>query len=123
RDEPRKALAAWERLFALDESDLGPLDEMDQLATLLSDWPALVRVLAKRAELSNDDEEKASLWRRIGEARRDMLDDQQGAIEAYERALELEPESAWTIDNLIALYEAKNDAARLVALYKKRVEL
>lgn len=123
RDDPRKALAAWERLFALDESDLGPLDEMDQLATLLSDWPALVRVLAKRAELTNDDEERASLWRRIGEARRDMLDDAQGAIEAYERALELEPESAWTIDNLIMLYEGRNDAARLVALYKKRVDL
>lgn len=123
RDDPRRALAAWERLFSLDESDTRPLDEMDQLATLLSDWPTLVRVLAKRAELTNDDEERASLWRRIGEARRDMLDDAQGAIEAYERALELEPESAWTIDNLIALYEAKNDAPRLVDLYRRRVDL
>lgn len=123
RDDPRRALDAWERLFALDESDVRPLDEMDQLATLLSDWPALVRVLAKRAELTNDDEERASLWRRIGEARRDMLEDQQGAIDAYERALELEPESAWTLDNLIPLYEERNDAARLVDLYRRRVEL
>ena len=123
RDDPRKALAAWERLYALDESDMRPLDEMDQLATLLSDWPAVVRVLAKRAELTNDDEERASLWRRIGEARRDMLEDQQGAIDAYERALELEPESAFTLDNIIALYEERNDAARLVDLYRRRVEL
>jgi tetratricopeptide (TPR) repeat protein len=123
RDDPRKALAAWERLFSLDESDVRPLDEMDQLATLLSDWPTLVRVLAKRAELTNDDEERASLWRRIGEARRDMLEDQQGSIDAYERALELEPESAWTLDNLIPLYEERNDAARLVDLYRRRVEL
>jgi len=123
RDDPRKALDAWERLFALDESDPRPLDEMDQLATLLSDWSTLVRVLAKRAELTNDDEERASLWRRIGEARRDMLEDQQGAIDAYERALELEPESAWTLDNLIALYEERKDAARLVDLYRRRVEL
>ncbi|MBX3224301.1 MAG: hypothetical protein KF795_27550 [Labilithrix sp.] len=123
RDDPRKALAAWERLFSLDESDARPLDEMDQLATLLSDWPTLVRVLAKRAELTNDDEERASLWRRIGEARRDMLEDQQGSIDAYERALELEPESAWTLDNLIPLYEERNDAARLVDLYRRRVDL
>lgn len=123
RDDPRKALDAWERLFSLDESDSRPLDEMDQLATLLSDWPTLVRVLAKRADLTNDDEERASLWRRIGEARRDMLDDQQGSIDAYERALELEPESAWTLDNLIPLYEERNDAARLVDLYRRRVEL
>ena len=52
RDDPRRALAAWQRLFELDESDPKPLDEMDQLATLLSDWQALVRVLAKRAELT-----------------------------------------------------------------------
>lgn len=123
RDDPRKALDAWERLFALDESDPHPLDEMDALATLLSDWSSLVRVLAKRAELTSDDEERASLWRRIGEARRDMLDDQQGAIDAYERALELEPTSAWTLDNLIPLYEDRNDAARLVDLYRRRIEL
>ena len=123
RDDPRKALDAWDRLFRLDESDSRPLDEMDQLATLLSDWPTLVRVLAKRAELTSDDEERASLWRRIGEARRDMLDDPQGSIDAYERALELEPESAFTLDNIIALYEDRNDAARLVDLYRRRVEL
>jgi len=123
RDDPRKALDAWDRLFRLDESDWRPLDEMDQLATLLSDWTTLVRVLAKRAELTSGDEERASLWRRIGEARRDMLDDPQGSIDAYERALELEADSAFTLDNIIALYEERNDAARLVDLYRRRVEL
>ncbi len=123
RDDPRRALDAWDRLFRLDESDSRPLDEMDQLATLLSDWPTLVRVLAKRAELTGDDEERASLCRRIGEARRDMLDDPQGAIDAYERALELEPESTFTLDNLIPLYEERKDHARLVDLYRRRVEL
>jgi tetratricopeptide (TPR) repeat protein len=123
RDDPRKALDAYDRLFKLDETDPTPLDEMDQLATLLSDWPTLVRVLVKKAELAGNDEDRASTWRRIGEARRDMLDDAQGAIEAYERALELEPDSTFSLDCLIMLYEDKNDAARLVDLYKRRVEL
>ncbi|MEO6420657.1 MAG: tetratricopeptide repeat protein, partial [Polyangiaceae bacterium] len=123
RDDPRSSLNAWDRLFRLDETDSVPLEAMDSLATLLSDWPTLVRVLAKRAELTPNDEERASTWRRIGEARRDMLEDSAGAIEAYERALELEPDSAFTLDNLIALYEAKNDAPRLVDLYRRRIEL
>jgi tetratricopeptide (TPR) repeat protein len=123
RDDPRRALQAWERVFALDESEPRPLDEMDELAILLSDWNTLVRVLAKRAELTNDDEERARLWRRIGETRRDMLEDQQGAVDAYERALELEPDSAGTLDRLISLYEERSDAARLVDLYRKRVKL
>ncbi len=123
RDDPRRALEAYDRLLKLDETDPEPLEEMDQLATLLSDWPALVRVLTRRAELSPDDDERASLWRRVGEAKRDMLDDTPGAIDAYERALELESDSAFTIDNLIALFEVKNDSARLVDLYRRRVEL
>jgi tetratricopeptide (TPR) repeat protein len=123
RDDPRRALEAYDRLFKLDESDIEPLEHLDDLAMLLADWPALVRVLAHKADLQNDDEERASTWRRIGEVKRDMLDDAPGAIEAYERALELEPESAPTLDHLIVLYEAKNDAARLVDLYRKRIEL
>ncbi len=123
RDDPRRALVAWDRLFSLDETEIEPLDEMDALATLLSDWAALVRVLVKKVELVPDDEARAATWRRVGEARRDMLDDPLGAVEAYERALELEPESTLTIDYLLALYEQRSDAARLVDLYRRRVEL
>jgi golgin subfamily B member 1 len=123
RDDPRKALDAWERLFSLDETELQPLEEMDALATLLSDWASLVRVLTRKAELVPDDETRASTWRRVGEAKRDMLEDLAGAIDSYERALELEPTSAFTMDNLISLYEQKNDPQRLVDLYRRRVEL
>jgi tetratricopeptide (TPR) repeat protein len=123
RDDPRRALDAWGRLFALDETELQPLEEMDALATLLSDWTTLVRVLTRKADLVADDETRASTWRRVGEAKRDMLDDRSGAIEAYDRALELEPSSAVTIDELIALYQDGEDAARLVDLYRRRVEL
>jgi tetratricopeptide (TPR) repeat protein len=123
RDDPRRALEAWERLFKQDETDIAPLEEMDSLATILSDWNALVRVLVKKVELLSSDEDRASAWRRVGEARRDMLDDVGGAIDAYEAARELEPGSTFTLDNLIALYEQKNDAARLVDLYRRRVDL
>jgi len=123
RDDPRRALDAWNRLVSLDETDLQPLEEMDALATLLSDWTTLVRVLTKKADLVPDDETRAATWRRIGEAKRDMLEDPAGAIDAYEHALELEPASTFTMDNLVLLYEEANDARRLVDLYRRRVEL
>ncbi|HWL85144.1 MAG TPA: hypothetical protein VNO21_05045, partial [Polyangiaceae bacterium] len=123
RDDPRAALDAYDRLFRADENDIEPLAQMDELATLLADWPMLERVLGKRAELTTDDEERASTWRRIGEVRRDMLEDGLGSIDAFEHALELEPDNAFTMDRLIELYEAKNDPARLIHLYRRRVEL
>jgi tetratricopeptide (TPR) repeat protein len=123
RDDPRRALDAYDRLRELDPGDIGPVEKMEQLATLLSDWAILDRVLSAKVELVDLDEERASIWRRIGEARRDMLNDADGAITAYERAAELDPESAFTVDCLLELYEEKGDAARLVELYQRRVEL
>ncbi len=123
RDDPRAALLAYERLHRADESELEPVAAMERLATLLSDWPALVRVLVDKAELVLEDGERASIWRHVGEVRRDMLDERDGAINAYERAAELEPDSSFTVDCLIELYEQKGDPARLVELYQRRVEL
>jgi tetratricopeptide (TPR) repeat protein len=123
RDDPRRALAAYDRLFTLDESDPEPLDPMDMLATLLSDWPALVKILEKKADLIADDSERASLYRRIGETKRDMLEDPKGATIAYERALELDGESTFTLDSLIELYERGDDHRKLVELYRRRIEL
>jgi tetratricopeptide (TPR) repeat protein len=123
RDDPRAALNAYERLREVDETDLEVLAKMEPLATLLSDWPVLVRVLTSKAEYVLDDEERASLWRRVGEAKRDMLEDRPGAIEAYERALELDPESAFTVDCLIELREGVNQPDVLAELYQRRVEL
>ncbi|MFW5738828.1 MAG: tetratricopeptide repeat protein, partial [Myxococcota bacterium] len=97
--------------------------KMDMLAMLLADWNAVVDVLTKKAELIGSDEERAAAWRRVGECKRDMLEDTPGAIEAFERALELDPTRAWTIDSLTELHEARDDAGRLVELYQRRVEL
>ncbi len=123
RDDPRQALHAYDRLHAIDETDPEPLEKMDFLATLLADWPMLVRVLTRKAELIGSDEERASAWRRVGECKRDMMDDRAGAIEAFERAMDLDPTHALTVDNLIELYEQVDDARRLVELYQRRVEL
>ncbi|WP_437590400.1 tetratricopeptide repeat protein [Sorangium sp. So ce1000] len=121
-DDPRRALRAYARLSALDPSDPEPLEQMDTLAVLLSDWDTLIAVLEKKSEMASD-EENASICRRIAETKLEMLEDTEGAIQAYERALELDPESAMTIDALIELHEPRGAASRLVELYGRRVEL
>ncbi len=123
RDDPRRALETWERLAALDPDELDPIAHVEALATLLSDWQALVRALERKVRALSDDLERASTWRQIGETRRDMLDDGAHAIEAFERAHELDSADTIAIDALINLYEARSDAGRLVTLYRRRVEL
>lgn len=121
-DDPRRALRAYERLSALDPTDPEPLEAIDTLAVLLSDWGTLIGVLEKKSQAASD-EDNASIWRRIAETKLDMLEDADGAIQAYERALEFDADSAMTIDALIDLYEPRNKAQRLVELYQRRVEL
>jgi tetratricopeptide (TPR) repeat protein len=123
RDDPRKALATWGRVLRLANADEAALTGMEQLATLLSDWSALVDVLIARIQASESAAVRASLWRRVAEARRDMLDDAQSAVRAYEQALSLEPDSTFTLDALIELVESTGDASRLVELYGRRVAL
>lgn len=125
-DAPRDALAVWERYVQTAPEDAVALAEVERLATLLSEWPALVSVLDKLALLAFGAEDRASLYRRVGEVRRDMLEDREGALASYESALEADPESAWTLDNLIGLLESVDDEpsrARLAELYPRRVEL
>jgi tetratricopeptide (TPR) repeat protein len=123
RNDPRRALVAYEQLVGVDETNRAALEKLEQLATMLSDWDVLVRALRIKTEVVDDVEERASLWRRVGETRRDMLEQPDLAIEAYERALELEPQSTFTIDNLIGLYQQRQEVQRLIELYQRRVEL
>jgi tetratricopeptide (TPR) repeat protein len=123
RDDPRQALEAYRRLHGLDESDLEPLEAMDSLSMMLADWPAHVAVLSRKAELVLGDDERAQIFRRIGGVKRDMIEDNEGAIEAFEKAFELEPDSVSTADALIELHEGKSNAPRLVELYRRRVDL
>lgn len=121
--DPRNALDALSRLSELDPSDPEPLERMNMLCVLLGDWPKLVAVLQKKAEISLDEAETAEILRRVGSLKAEMLDDEPGAVAAYERALEIEPESIETLDRLIELHEKRDDAKRLVALVEQRIEL
>ena len=121
--DPRSALGALSRLSELDPSDPEPLERMIMLCMLLSDWRKLVEVLQKKAELSLDEPETAAILRRVGSIKAEMLEDENGAVAAYQRALDLEPDSIETLDRLIELYERRDDAAKLVSLIEQRIEL
>lgn len=120
-DDPRRALDALGKLSALDPSDPEPLEKMDTLCMLLSDWETLVGVLRQKADNAPGDDERAALLRRLGAIRGDMLEDRDAAVQVYEEALDVMPSSVETLDALISLYRGR-DAQRLVELLEQRVE-
>ena len=122
-DDPRRALALYWMLYEIEPGDINIIEQLERLATLLSDWESFVKALIEKADLLSSVEEQASCWRQVGEARRDMLEDAAGAIVAYERALELEPDNTFTIECLIELLESTGGFGRMVDLLVRRMEL
>jgi tetratricopeptide (TPR) repeat protein len=121
-DDPRSALATYERLAEVSPQEPEPLDRVDDLSVLLGDWRRVTGVIEKKAA-DTSDVQAAALFRRLGQIQAEMLEDRDSAIKAYERALELEPDLALTIDRLLPLYEEADASQRLVELYARRAEL
>ncbi|HSC87655.1 MAG TPA: hypothetical protein VLC09_10310, partial [Polyangiaceae bacterium] len=121
-DDPRAALDRFVELFDLDPSALEAVVALERLSLLLADWQVLERGLVAHADMVFDDDERREVLGRLGALRQRILDDAPGAIEAYERAFEIDETNAEICDRLIVLYEGADNPGRLVELCLARVE-
>jgi tetratricopeptide (TPR) repeat protein len=123
RGDPRSAIQTYERLVAHDPDDPTPLDSLDALHTMVGDWRGLVEVLMRKAERSYDPSERGELLRRAGSVLEELLGDRDGAIEAYRRAAEEDPDDAIALAALDRLYAQAGESEKLAAVLSRRVEL
>jgi tetratricopeptide (TPR) repeat protein len=123
RDDPRSAIDAYNRLFAIDETQLDVLDLLENLHVLLSDWAGHVEVLERKVARSLDDEIRTFLLRQIGEQQRDMLNDPDKAVDAFQRALEIDPGDVASLEALDGLYVARRDVRRLADVLQQRLDI
>jgi tetratricopeptide (TPR) repeat protein len=122
RDAPRDAIAAYERLFAIDDTQVEALDQLQGLHVLLSDWEGLVSVLERKVERTMDDETRRALLHEIGEYQNHMIGDPAAAIRAYKRALEADPSDVVALEALDDLYSTANDSASLADILRQRLD-
>jgi tetratricopeptide (TPR) repeat protein len=120
-NDPRRSVSALAQLAALDPSDDSVVLRLDDLCVSLGDWDTLARVLSERVERLDDLDQKARTYERLGEIHQDMLGDEDAAIRALERAIELDTTSIAALDRLIWLHEAR-EPSRLVALLEQRID-
>jgi tetratricopeptide (TPR) repeat protein len=123
RGDPRSAIQTYERLVAHDPEDPTPLDSLDALHTMVGDWRGLVDVLMRKAERSYDPSERGELLRRAGSVLEELLGDRDGAIEAYRRAAEEDPDDAIALSSLDRLYAQAGESEKLAAVLARRVEI
>ncbi|MBI5513785.1 MAG: hypothetical protein HY909_08450, partial [Deltaproteobacteria bacterium] len=123
RGDPRAAIIAYNRLFAMDDTQLDVLEQLKDLHVLLSDWAGFVEVLERKVARSLDDQERRRLLHTIGETHRDMLGQNDAAVDAWKRALESDPGDVDALDALDGLYAARGDARALAQVLSQRLEI
>src|SRR5206468_4759049 len=72
---------------------------------------ALVEFLARRAEATSDDAEKARLFERAAELAENELGDPREAVALLERRARIEPGRGRALESLVQLYDSLGDNA------------
>jgi tetratricopeptide (TPR) repeat protein len=89
--DPAAALSSYERLVALDPSNLPALRALHRLYALGSRWQDLVAVLKTDADQAMDRWRRVTLLTEAAEVQTRQLNDDQAAIQTYLEVLELAP--------------------------------
>jgi tetratricopeptide (TPR) repeat protein len=115
------AVAALQQLRAADEEDVEALKELARLHEALGQAPELCAVLAERARLTDDVRQRAQLWSRVGELRLTLLNDLDGAADAYREALDGAPDDVLALSALEAIEDRRGDFSTLQEVLMRRL--
>ncbi|MBW2524919.1 MAG: tetratricopeptide repeat protein [Deltaproteobacteria bacterium] len=134
----RAAIDTYQRVLEIDPDDLEALGRLDILYQQAEDWPELLNVLQREADLAADPAESISYQYRIAELYDKRLDDVARAIELYAELLAQQSDHQPTLDALEAItkgdrdpvgaalvlepiYEAMGESGRLVEVLEVQV--
>ncbi|HEX5657304.1 MAG TPA: hypothetical protein VFX59_08915, partial [Polyangiales bacterium] len=123
RGDPRAAIHAYERLIHTDADDPAAFESLEGLLTMVGDWQGLVNLFKRKVERSYDAHERAELWRRAGAVLDELMNDEAGAIRAYDAALQEVDDDAASLAALDDLYTRAGDSMALVEVLKRRAEV
>lgn len=116
-------LAAIGARVAAGQGDLAPwVERLERLAEAASARALQVEVLSDIVGEIFDSELQMIVQRRIGELKRDVLGDRQGAIDAYRAALEFQSGDEKSLSALESLLSQSDDHEALLRVLESRLE-
>jgi len=115
------ALAAWQLLRDAEEGDAEALTEMARLLEQQGKMAELCDVLAERARFENDPAARAGTLARLGEVRLTVLEDLDGAAEAFREALDSMPDDGRLLAALETIEVRREDWSTLQEVLLRRM--
>ena len=114
------AIASLQKLRAEDEGDAEALSELSRLHEAAGNVQEMAAALGERARITEDPRARAALWSRVGELRLGMLNDLDGAAEAYREALDGAPDDPIALSALESIEERREDWSTLQEVLMRR---
>jgi tetratricopeptide (TPR) repeat protein len=114
------AIETYSSILEQSPGHQASLEALAQLHEKQSDWPAVVDALQKQAGLSDNPDEIARLWVRIGQVERNYLGEAEKAVEHYYAALDSDPRCIEAMDALREIFEEQGDWQGVVRMLKRK---
>jgi len=114
------------RLNFYDKKSLAPLisdkSSMLQIANYCFDKNFFQEASAVYSKIIEQGSEKSDIWQKLGYCKQ-MLNDLQGALDAYLQAELLAPENSWTIKRIAQVYRMLKDPQHSLEYYQRAAQL
>jgi tetratricopeptide (TPR) repeat protein len=123
RRDLRRAIDAWRKVDENRTDDVVALAALDRLLALEGLVEELVKVVERRAELTEDAGVRLVLLHRVAALYEEVLEDRPQAIAAYKNVLGVDDTDLAALDALERLYRDTGDARELVVTLERKIEL
>jgi len=123
RADLKRAIDAWRKVDENRADDPTALAALDRLLALEGRVDELVKVIERRAELSDDGGVRLVLLHRVAALYEEVLNDKANAIGAYKNVLGVDDSDLAALDALERLYRDTGDWRELAVTLERKIEL
>ncbi len=121
-DDPQAALDAWREIVDSVGEDHDALAGIDRVLAQLGRWEELAPVLAQRADVLPEGDERLEVLRRMADLHRDRTGDRAAEASAVARLWQADPGDDAVSLRLVALRRATGSEAGVVEVLRSRAE-
>ena len=122
RDD-RAAVATYERILAAAPATVEAATAIQAIHERTGDWPKLVEILKRKAEILPNVEERKALLYRSAQIEEEVLSDSDGAIATFRQVLSIDDVDMVAMDALERLYVSLERWEPLKDIYAKKADL
>ncbi|MCP4602512.1 MAG: tetratricopeptide repeat protein [Proteobacteria bacterium] len=123
RSQPLAAFGVFARALKEDPSRIDVMEAIERIADIQGLWDRVTETYAEQADKVYDAETECKILMRLGEVRERRLQDSQGAIDAYRRALDSGATDGNIFSSLDRLYEGESMWPELDEILERQIEL